>query len=500
MKLAHVRTARASGSLCSVAALFLAVAATAASAPALARFFDAASPDDRVAKPALQEIAASWKDGYVAMVVDMARQMRPPRGPGAAIAEAAPALDENQTSTAPARPSADLTESPDRGSPIRRRLINFLEQHTKRSFGDDLNRWREWMWTLPYEPHPDYATFKGIVYGQIDPRMQAFFPPNARALIRLDEVDWGGVTVNGIPPLRDPRVVSVAGAIYLKDSNVVFGMVVNGEARAYPKRILAWHEMAIDSVGGVDLTIVYCTLCGTVIPFESQSSGRRFRFGTSGLLYRSNKLMFDEETNSLWSTFEGVPVVGSLVGSGVTLTTRAVVTTTWKEWRTEHPETSVLSLETGYTRDYSEGAAYRQYFSTDRVMFQVSRTDARLRNKDEVLVMRVDDPKRPGRRVPVAISAQHLRRHPIFSFIAAEQRFVVLTTPQGANRVYRVTAEFPEQRAGATIADVEGRAWRVSETALVPEGSPPSDAPRISAQRAFWFGWYAQFPETTLIR
>ena len=483
----------------SVAVVSLAVA-VAAAAPALARFFDAASPDDRVAKAALQEIAAQWTDGYAAMIVDMARQMRPPRGPAAALDESAPALDEDRTSTAPDRPSADLTEAPDRGSPIRRRLLGFLEQRTKRSFGDDLNRWREWIWTLPYEPHPDYATFKGIVYRQVDPRMQAFFPPNARALIRLDEIDWGGVVVNGIPPLRDPRVVAVAAATYLKDSNVVFGLVVNGEARAYPKRILAWHEMAIDRVGGVDLTVVYCTLCGTVIPFESQSSGRRFRFGTSGLLYRSNKMMFDEETNSLWSTFEGVPVVGPLVGSGVTLTARAVVTTTWKEWRTEHPETTVLSIETGYKRDYSEGAAYRGYFSTDRLMFQVSKTDARLRNKDEVLVMRVDDPKQPGARLPVAISAQYLRRHPVFSLMAAGERFVVVTTPQGANRVYRTPVEFLEQRAGATIADVDGRSWRVSETALVADGSPPGDAPRVSAQRAFWFGWYAQFPETILIK
>ena len=496
----RVVTTRALRFLCSVAAVFLAVAVTAASAPALARFFEAAAPDDRVAKPALKEIAASWKDGYAAMLIDMARQMRPVHGPSVTIDEPTLAADQERTSTQPDRPSADLTEVPDRGSPIRRRLIDFLEQQTKRSFGDDLNRWREWMWSLPYEPHPDYATLKSVVYGQIDPRMRAFFPPNVRALIRLDEIDWGGVVVNGIPPLRDPRVIPAAGANYLKDSNVVFGLVVNGEARAYPKRILAWHEMAIDRLGGVDLTIAYCTLCGTVIPFESQVSGHLLRFGTSGLLYRSNKLMFDEETNSLWSTFEGVPVVGSLVGSDITLTTRPVVTTTWKEWRTEHPDTSVLSIETGFRRDYSEGVAYRAYFSTDRLMFQVSKTDARLRNKDEVLVMRVDDPRQPGTRVPVAISAQYLRRHPIFSFIAAEQRFVVVTTPQGANRVFRTPVEFPEQRAGVAIADVEGGTWRVSEAALIPGGSKTMDAPRVSAQRAFWFGWYAQFPETILIK
>jgi len=87
------------------------------------------------------------------------------------------------------------------------------------------------------------------------------------------------------------------------------------------------------SAGLVELTVVYCTLCGTVIPYESVVDGEHIHFGTSGLLYRSNKLMFDHETSSLWNTFEGVPVVGARVGSGVQLTYRAVVTTTWEEWR-----------------------------------------------------------------------------------------------------------------------------------------------------------------------
>jgi len=94
--------------------------------------------------------------------------------------------------------------------------------------------------------------------------------------------------------------------------------------------------MAIDRLGGVDLTIVYCTLCGTVVPYESTVAGRQLRFGTSGLLYRSNKLMFDEETASLWSALEGVPVVGPLAGSGIRLPFHAVVTTTWGEWKREH--------------------------------------------------------------------------------------------------------------------------------------------------------------------
>lgn len=82
---------------------------------------------------------------------------------------------------------------------------------------------------------------------------------------------------------------------------------------------------------------------------------------------------------------DGTPAVGALVGSGLRLTARPVVTTTWGEWRAEHPSTAVLSVETGHNRDYSEGAAYRDYFAPDRLMFRVPKTDTRLKNKDEVL-------------------------------------------------------------------------------------------------------------------
>jgi hypothetical protein len=469
--------------------------------PPIHRFVEASSADERLAKVALEQIAAGWKDSYAAMFVDMARLMRPSRRNAPTTpADSSQILDDERSAPGPERPFSDPADSPDRGSPIRRRLVAFLEKQTGHRFGDDLTAWRNWMWKLPYHPHPEYAAFKALVYGQIDPRMRAFFPPGVQASIRLDEIDWGGVLVNGIPPLRDPKILSVADATYLKDSNVVFGLVANGEARAYPKRILAWHEMATDRVGGVDLTIVYCTLCGTVIPFESRVNGRSLHFGTSGLLYRSNKLMFDEETSSLWSTFEGVPVVGSLVGSGVRLQSHAVVTTTWKEWRTEHPDTRVLSLDTGYTRDYSEGAAYRDYFSTDRLMFHVSKIDARLRNKAEVLVMQLGDETTPGRRVPVAIDTQFLRKHRVYTFTVAHERFVAVTTESGANRVFRVEETFPEQAVGPTILDNNGGAWRVTESGLVLARDSTTRRPRVAAQRAFWFGWYAQFPETILIK
>ena len=465
----------------------------------LARFVEATQSDDRIAAPALQAIAAGWKNSYTAMVIDLARMMRPPRQLQADASIGTPRPTDDSDSDG-RRPSIEMPMANDLGSPIRRRLLTFLSKQTGQRFGDDLAMWRKWMWTLPYDPHPDYTALKGLVYGQIDSRMREFFPPDVKATIRLDEVDWGGVTVNGIPPLRLPRVLAASDAKYLGDSNVIFGIVVNGEARAYPKRILAWHEMAIDRVGGVDLTIVYCTLCGTVIPYESAVGGRVMQFGTSGLLYQSNKLMFDEGTMSLWSTFEGTPVIGALVGSGLVLRSRPSVTTTWKEWRTTHPTTTVLSLNTGHQRDYSEGAAYRDYFASDRLMFQVSRTDDRLPAKGEVVVFSAQAADARDSRVPVAIDIQLLRRRPVYSFTVGTDHYTVITSKGGANQVYRTTVDIPDQRPGETVRDRNGSTWRVTDSALVNERLPSEQAPRVSAHRAFWFGWYAQFPHTLLIK
>ncbi len=474
-----------------------------AQAPDLQLFFQAASRDEKEAGAALAQLAESWRDDYAAMIVDMARLMRPAaRGPET-VHEEIPQPDD-ETGAAPTPSPGLATPVPARASPARARLTRFLQKQTGRRFGDDLWAWREWIWSRPYEPHPGYVAFKGALYGQIDPRMAEFFKPGTRSLVRLDEVDWGGVPVNGIPPLGHPDTIPAEQADYLDSGNIVFGLVVNGEARAYPKRILAWHELARDRLGGVELTIVYCTLCGTVIPYESEVGGVARTFGTSGLLYRSNKLMFDRDSMSLWSTLEGRPVIGSLAGEDLQLRAHPVVTTTWGEWRAAHPRTTVLSLDTGVKRDYSEGAAYRDYFGTDALMFRVSKVDKRLKNKAEVLIMRPRG--EDGVRRPVAIDAAFLKKNPVYTFESGGRRFVVLTTPKGANRVYEAgAARFARWNGRDTLEDETGQAWRVNEDALALNGGAglktgPSKYPRVPAQRAFWFAWYAQFPETALIK
>jgi len=310
--------------------------------PEIGLFILAASPDEEQARQALDSIAASWRDGYAAMFVDMARFFRAPsgsRGSGflADVAETEQGGFDSGASSRAVRPR-------DPGSLIRERLVRFLEKQTGQRFGHDLDGWRRWIWSRPYEPHADYAAFKGGVLGNVDSRMRGFFPPGVTAEIRLDQIDWGGVKVGGIPALDHPPVVPASEAGWLKPRHVVFGIVVDGQARAYPKRILAWHELARDRLGQVELTLVYCTLCGAVIPYDSRVGERTFTLVTSGLLYRSNKLMFDRETGSLWSSLYGKPVVGPLVEVRIRLERLPVVTTTWGEWRAAHPQTTVLSL------------------------------------------------------------------------------------------------------------------------------------------------------------
>lgn len=496
MRLLHAVT-------CALACLLAAATTGSAQSPAAeaepswGTFLAADSRDRQTAQDALAAIARQWRDDYAGLIIDLAR-FHPPARPSPSEERIEGVDPEGAMGAGQQAPGFDTPPAGAAvGSEVRRRLTAFLQRQTGQRFGDDLRAWRRWLWSRPVRPHSRYSEFKGELYARIDPRFRTFFRPQVPATIRLDEIDWGGVPVNGIPPLRSPRVESAADATWLRDGHIVFGVSINGEARAYPRRILAWHELALDTLGGVPLAIVYCTLCGTVIPYESTVAGRPFTFGTSGLLYRSNKLMFDEETASLWSSMDGTPVVGPLVGRVPRLAIRPVVTTTWGEWRRAYPRTTVLSLQTGFTRDYGEGVAYRSYFSTDRTMFETPVADARLRNKAEVVVLRpgVLAPDAP----PVAIATETLRRRLVFPFMVDGRRLVVITSQGGANRVFSSgTHTFSTGRDARTIVDERGLTWTVSDEALTgPDGER---LPLVPTHRAFWFGWVAQHPDTLLLQ
>ena len=403
----------------------------------------------------LQEISENWENGYVPMLIEIL------------------SLSEGERAS---------------------RLLELLQNKTSQNIGRDTNRWFSWWWQQEQAQTAGYAAFKSLLYGLIDDRFSLYFSTSRETRIRLDEVRWGGVLQDGIPPLRQPEMLAADEASYLEDDNIVFGIEINGDARAYPKRILAWHEMFVDNIGGTNFAGVYCTLCGAVILYRTNHNGTQHDLGTSGFLYRSNKLMYDKATQSLWNTTWGDPVIGPLVDQGIRLERSYLVTTTWGEWKRRHPDSKVLSLDTGYSRDYGEGVAYQHYFATDELMFSISTSDNRLNNKDEILALTFPEYSKDT----MAISASFLRDKPVYANRLGSVEFVVLTDSSGANRVYETkNHRFAMYDRDVSLIDSEGMKWQLSEDELK---SGDLTLVRLPAHRAFWFGWHSAFPDTQLVR
>lgn len=432
-------------------------AAEAARFVPIAAFADAIGDDETKALAALARISQDWHESSAALLIEMVHRV----------------------------PSRRVLQ----------RVFALVEEASGKPFEGSLDPWYEWLWSAERAVHPDYAHFKTLLYAPIDPRFAEYFEGRPKAIIRLDEIRWGGVRRDGIPPLNKPAMIAARDAGWLHGEDIVFGVAIEGDVRAYPKRILAWHEMFKDRIGGRELAGVYCTLCGALVLYDVVIGGVHHELGTSGFLYRSNKLMYDHATKSMWSTLTGTPVVGALVGKGIELKPLYVVTTTWQEWHQRHPQTQVLSLDTGYRRDYSEGAAYRDYFNNDRLMFGVPARDDRLPNKAEVLALRFAEA--PGEAL--AVAADFLAARPVYEGRIGAVTFVVLTDASGANRVYESQGvRFVSWDKVAAARDSTGGTWKVEESALT--SATGRSLARLPAHRAFWFGWHAAFPKTGLVK
>jgi len=354
--------------------------------------------------------------------------------------------------------------------------------------GHEAADWFDWMlWQEAnpgIEPHPSFTELKFDIFRRIDPNFMRFFRDEetlARMQIRLEEITWGGVPVDGIPSLDNPDLIAASEADYLLDDDLVFGVEINGDARAYPLRIMGWHEMFNEVIGGVPVALAYCTLCGSGILFETQVEGREepFVFGSSGLLYRSNKLMFDRQTDSLWNQFTGQPVVGPLVGSGIELKIRPVAITSWAKWRDRHPGTKVLSIETGHNRDYGSGVVYNDYFASPDLMFPARVDETQAKQKDYVYGIRDFAASKAW-----PISA--FEGGAVINDIIGNREIVLIG--DAATRTVRAY-----DRGGRTfMADGDGLktdegAWQIGEEALT--GPNGDRLPRVPGHIAYWFAW-----------
>jgi len=246
-------------------------------------------------------------------------------------------------------------------------------------------------WDIPAPP--DYLSVKRAIFTGVVPQWSALF---VEGDIDWRHVSWGGVLIddrafgqthapcNCIPAADNPTVSSAKDATWLEDSDIVFGIEVNGEYRAYPRQIMEVREMVNDTLGGRDLGIPYCTLCGAAqayftdrMPAGVERPVRR----TSGLLIRSNKVMYDVVTSSVFDTFLGKAVTGPLAERGLRLEQATVVTTDWASWKAEHPETTVLIEALALGRDFD----FRNGRDADGPIFPIGDVDPRLPVHEDVI-------------------------------------------------------------------------------------------------------------------
>ena len=275
----------------------------------------------------------------------------------------------------------------------------------------------------------------------------------SNASIDPEEIVLGGPPRDGIPAINQPKFIAADKVDYLHDDDIVMALVRGDIARAYPTRILVWHEIVNDVIGGDQVAVTYCPLCGTGMVFERAINGQERTFGVSGLLYQSDVLMYDKESESLWSQLAMKAVSGAEVGAELTWLSSEHMT--WKAWRDQYPRGEVLSTDTGYRRNYS-GEAYASYFASDRTMFPVSHLRRELPNKAWVIGVIID---------------------------GEAKAYPVRTLPDN-----QVIHDMVGNAPVSVLYDAEKRHPRVTDV----------QGEQIPSVMVFWFAWQAFYPETGL--
>ena len=275
-----------------------------------------------------------------------------------------------------------------------------------------------------------------------------------QALIPADQIHRGGPPRDGIPSLEYPEFIPATEAGYLRAADRVLGIAVNGWARAYPVRILNFHEIVNDVVAGQRVVITYCPLCLSGMAFRPAVDGRELEFGVSGLLYNSDVLLYDRQTESLWSQISRTAISGPLKGQQ--LDVLPLAHTTWRDWQERHPDTLVLSMNTGHLRDYRSDP-YRDYRTGGQLYFPVSAESRKYSRKSMTLGLEIDG---------------EFKAYPFAELKKSPPSFI--DTFQG--RTFEV--RYDDKNKSATIIAENGE--------------------ELPTLIAYWFAWFAFHPETEI--
>ncbi|MBZ0257189.1 DUF3179 domain-containing protein [bacterium] len=272
----------------------------------------------------------------------------------------------------------------------------------------------------------------------------------------------GGPPKDGIPSLTNPEFVEASEAGYMAPDDRVVGVNFKCGARAYPLKILQWHEVINDQCGDYCYAVVYCPLCDSTTIFNRKVDGVNLEFGVSGLVYQSNVLIYDRQDHpddeSLWSQLKGEAVSGKRMGETLALLPHQLVT--WSEWRKAYPQTKVLSDDTGHERDYT-GNIYQHYFASDDLMFPVEQNNQRLSSKEPILGLRYNG---ESKAYPLALLDQGV----IYDVVGGKKVMIEKTSGNCAF----VRADTRNQQDEGTLD------------------------PGVDVIHSFWFSWNAFYPDS----
>lgn len=326
--------------------------------------------------------------------------------------------------------------------------------------------------------------------GRLSPPSSVDNSSETDSLVPLDKIVSGGPPRDGIPSIDEPKFVQAQQAD-LQDGDLVLGLEINGDARAYPLDILVWHEIVNDEVGGEPVAVTYCPLCFTNQVFKRTIEGEVVEFGTSGKLYNSNLVMYDRSTESYWSQALGQAIVGER--TGYLLERVPFDVAYWKDWKSINPHTKVLSQDTGFGRPYGADP-YGDYYTSPSIYFPVTNHDDRLGPKEIVIGLQHDG---IYRAYPLSeIEKEHtvnddLAGKPIL--LTSHYPFMIRTFDR---TVEGQVLEF-EYKEGTMTDRQTGSVWDFDGVAVEGEFAGKR-LERLPFDQGFWFEWAAFHPETEL--
>lgn len=281
------------------------------------------------------------------------------------------------------------------------------------------------------------------------------FDENTEGKVSYHELYQGCPARDCIPSIDKAKYVPAAEVDYLKDGDLVLALSINGDARAYPAKVLNHHEIVNEIIGGEPIAVTFCPLCGSGVAFDRRIDGEVVEFGVSGVLHDNDLVMYDRSSNTLWQQITGEAIMGKKLGQK--LKTVPLTMTTWREWKRQHRKTKVLSLDTGFDGMDYQSERYGEYIASEQIYFPLGHSSAAMHPKTVVHGFDIDD----------------------FSFAVDEKQL------SGKPQSLAMNGEtFLIQR------DKDGTVLAVRL----------KDGQRYTSLRLFWFAWYNFHPNTAIAK